>query len=132
MDGIIFSPSTGILTITLGRALSPEEAASFALELEGAVTAALAREPRLRILFDATRVPVQPLASFSPLARLKDVFPAPPMTAIVLGSNLAKLQANRGVTSSSVRTFLAMAEARAWLDTADAGPGGDRRADIRR
>jgi hypothetical protein len=106
---------TQLLKVTQGGLLPPEMAASFAEELQGQIVAALAQSTDLKILIDASQAPVQQLASFAAAGKLREAMPNPPRTAVVLGSTLAKMQADRASISDVVRTFTSMSEALEWL-----------------
>jgi hypothetical protein len=104
-----------MLTATISGLLSPDAALAFASELREQIASATRGGANLRILFDASRAPVQQLASFSALASLGATFPDPPRSAVVLSSVLAKMQAVRGISSDSVRIFRTVSAALEWL-----------------
>jgi hypothetical protein len=110
-----YDQGSQLLKVTQGGLMPPEMAARFAKELQDHVRAALADGPNLKILIDGSGAPVQQLASFAEAAKLRAAIPNPPRTAVVLGSALAKMQADRAVVSGPVRTFQSMAEAWKWL-----------------
>jgi hypothetical protein len=110
-----YDRTSQLLKVTQSGLMPPDMAARFAEDFRDQIVAALAHSPNFRILIDASQAPVQQLTSFAAAEKLRLAFPNPPRTAVVLGSALAKMQANRAAISDAVRTFDCMPEALAWL-----------------
>src|ERR1700709_2792803 len=83
-----------LLKVTQSGLMPPDMAARFASDLQEQVRIALAAGPNLKILIDGSQAPVQQLTSFAEAAKLRAAMPNPPRTAVVLGSALAKMQAD--------------------------------------
>lgn len=117
MDTYAFDEEPGLLIVTIRGMFTMETAAAFAQELGARVATAMERGDDTRILIDSSEAPVQQSASFTEISKVGQLFPKPLPTAIVTGSMLAKMQADRGVTDDLVRTFMSRDEALAWLRT---------------
>lgn len=69
-----------------------------------------------RLLADATKANVQPVAVVEKMSKPEDHLREPgDRWAVAIASVLAKLQANRAFTHPNVKAFMSLPEAEAWL-----------------
>ncbi|NNM77165.1 hypothetical protein HJG53_09650 [Sphingomonas sp. ID1715] len=97
---------------------NPEDVTAFALAMRAAVEPLGDPTPQMRGLCDSRDFPVQSAEVAQALGHLNRMIQSVRRgpTAIVVGSMMNKLQAERALQSPNLRVFLDMEEARAWLD----------------
>ncbi len=119
MYDIRFDPARRIFRLKLTGFWSMATVVRFAAELLVRATAARVRHRRFAMLSDSTAFPVQSAEVSARFDRIMQRGLAMDMgpCAIVVGSHLNKLQAERVFQSDRIRVFLDAAEAEAWLDS---------------
>jgi hypothetical protein len=117
MYGFDFDERTGVLRASATGFWSAEDADRFRDELRVRAVDAKQRSGRLRLLVDGTGSQVQKPEVTNRLATLAaDLIQSPDdRIAVVVGSNLIKMQAERILQSDGAQAFLSSAEAKAWL-----------------
>jgi hypothetical protein len=117
MYSFAFDDATGVLQASAGGFWSAEDADRFREELRARAVDAKQRSGRLRLLVDGTGSQVQKPEVTNRLATLAaDLIQSPrDRIAVVVGSSLIKMQAERILQSDGAQAFLSSAQARAWL-----------------
>jgi hypothetical protein len=116
--------SSGILTVNVDGYLSEDVAARFVKEMSERIAAEDRRTPSLKLLIDASKTPVHQVAAVAEIHKLGGSSIEARPTAVVVGSNLTKMQAERGSAEFDVvRIFMSSTDAIAWL-TGETGAKG--------
>ncbi|HTH28153.1 MAG TPA: hypothetical protein VL918_06765 [Sphingobium sp.] len=110
-----YSAEQGLLTIDLDGMMAADEVKALMESIGTYIERAKRTNTQLRVLVDGSKAPVQQLASLAVIDtnRERSTFDAP--IAIVVKSQLAKMQADRSSSKSNVRVFLDTQEALNWL-----------------
>ncbi len=112
-----FDEAAGVLRASAGGFWSADDADAFREELRARATDARRRAGRLRLLVDGTGSQVQKPEVTDRLATLAAALIQSPRDriAVVIGSSLIKMQAERVLQTDGAQAFLSSAEANAWL-----------------
>lgn len=110
-----YSAEQGLLTIDLDGLMAADEVKALMESIGAHIESAKRTNTQLRVLVNGTNAPVQQLASLAVVDsnRERSNFDAP--IAIVVKSQLAKMQADRSASKSNVKVFLDTQEALNWL-----------------
>lgn len=116
----------GLLTITIDGFLAPDEVPALAMTLGGLARDAHAAGRPFDVLVDSRGFPVQAndVADGLALIMRGGMALTPGHAAVVVGSHLNKLQAERTLVHPRLRVFLALDEAQDWLATMRPVAGG--------
>ena len=116
MYAIRYDRAETLLLLTLTGMWTLDVAARFQAEMIVAAAAATKAAGRLRILSDCRDFPVQSREVTDAIADGPPSDPSRPShTAVVVGSALGRMQANRTISNDRVRIFTDLNDARAWL-----------------
>ena len=116
-------PVKKLVMCTLSGDLTVPDVLEFNRQLAASADEARRRFGYFRLLADATKANVQPVAVVEKLSRPEDHLRAPgDRWAVAVASVLAKLQANRAFTHANVKAFTSLPEAEAWLLESDGPP----------
>ena len=118
-------PAKKLVMCTLSGDLTVPDVLEFNRQLAASADEARRKFGYFRLLADATKANVQPVAVVEKLSRPEDPLRAPgDRWAVAVASVLAKLQANRAFTHHNVKAFTSLPEAEAWLLESDGPPQG--------
>ncbi len=109
--------TAGLLTITIDGFLTPDEVPALAAALGGRARQAHAAGRPFDVLVDSRGFPVQAndVADGLTLIMRGGMALTPGHAAVVVGSHLNKLQAERTLVHPRLRVFLTLDDAKAWL-----------------
>ena len=112
-------PDRSLLTITIDGFLTPDDVPALAAALGASARDAHAAGRPFDVLVDSRGFPVQANDVADGLAAIMrgGMALTPGHAAVVVGSHLNKLQAERTLAHPRLRVFLAMDMAEAWLAT---------------
>lgn len=116
MFKISYDEATGIVRTVAQGSASPGEVESYICRLRACASRARSEKGRLLHLVDASASAVQPRDSFEILARAaSEHIEAGDLNAVVMPSQLARMQVALLSTSTSICMFSNLMEAEAWL-----------------
>ena len=127
MHAIHYDTAANVMRFRMAGFWTVEDVQRFAADLLVTVGRIPERQRNFDVLSDTTDFPVQSQEVSDALARIMNVADQMNPTgrkAIVVGSMMNKLQAQRAMDHPNVRVFLSQAEADKWLALSRDGPAG--------
>lgn len=121
MYRVDYDPQHNVLTITVAGFLTPEEVPLFAGMVDAKAREAHALRDDFNVVVESFDFPVQSneVADLLTDIMRRGMVLTSGRTAVVVGSYLNKLQAERTLEHPRVRIFSALDDAQDWLDGAD-------------
>lgn len=118
MFRIDYDISANLLMISVSGFLKPEDASVLALAIDAKAREAHALRDDFNVIVESLEFPVQAMDVAEPLAEImrRGIILTSGRAAVVVGSQLNKLQAERTLVHPRVQVFSSLDAAQLWLD----------------